>query len=579
VQHRGRRPRLEWIKQPPSSPIEEERSSRQYRRRVGVGCARSPIGQAARGGSRTEPRFAAFPLDIVAQPTGNGHRNNQAASCTRARPNTFSESEDEMTIAQSVAGACVIGPDPTRGRANLALDMTRRGGQARFPIAAFFGFLATGCTEPVGSERKVDGSGHGDGGPGGTAGAAAGGSGGGGGGQPGSGSDGSAADSGGADAQAGVMGGTGGNLGMGRDAGGTDTVTAVPPDGPSLGCVSMTKRCGSDNTRETCTNAGTWTPEMKCQYVCTGNGECTGSCVPGRTQCAGTVRQMCDGNGRWVDSSGDCTAPRIESISPRDGEVGVRSDAFIEIVFDEEMDHRSTEMAFSSADIGPMTFEWRPGDRIVRVRREGGFEYATGTSLSTVAKTYRYTMATTATDRAGNRLERSAAASFSTLRRITTTVRSDGTFSGHAGGGTVIADDGYTFTRCDDGDRGFITFKLSALPSGVVGIVASRMNLTMTAPFQSSAPVDVTRIRFSRLEPSIFHIVGDPVGTLATDGAMSTLTDERFRQAVWEDYVNRGTFSGLSQYRFQARCRPGDPADGVSYDPYSATITADILVP
>ena len=42
-------------------------------------------------------------------------------------------------------------------------------------------------------------------------------------------------------------------------------------------------------------------------FVCRGNGECSGQCVPGRRQCAGTTPQVCSTDGQWMNTTGnDC---------------------------------------------------------------------------------------------------------------------------------------------------------------------------------------------------------------------------------------------------------------------------------
>ena len=53
-----------------------------------------------------------------------------------------------------------------------------------------------------------------------------------------------------------------------------------------------------------------WVDSRRCEFICSGSGQCAGSCVPGRRQCAGTVAQSCDAAGRWVNTDGmECKRP------------------------------------------------------------------------------------------------------------------------------------------------------------------------------------------------------------------------------------------------------------------------------
>ena len=72
-------------------------------------------------------------------------------------------------------------------------------------------------------------------------------------------------------------------------------------------CMPGLKRCGANQTPETCSLMGTWEPAASaCTNVCSGQGDCTGVCKPNAQQCAGLTPQVCDSNGTWKDAGTPC---------------------------------------------------------------------------------------------------------------------------------------------------------------------------------------------------------------------------------------------------------------------------------
>ena len=67
-------------------------------------------------------------------------------------------------------------------------------------------------------------------------------------------------------------------------------------------CNSGDKRC-SGNVSQTCNSSGQWVTNQTCPYVCSGTGNCTGSCVPTTKDCSGNTPRTCDSNGSWVNGT------------------------------------------------------------------------------------------------------------------------------------------------------------------------------------------------------------------------------------------------------------------------------------
>jgi hypothetical protein len=87
-----------------------------------------------------------------------------------------------------------------------------------------------------------------------------------------------------------------------------ESCDAVCSNGVCTGtCRAGDKRCGTDNTPETCTAAGLWTPAAQpCPYVCSGQGVCGGGCKPESKRCGSADKltpETCDASGKWIAST------------------------------------------------------------------------------------------------------------------------------------------------------------------------------------------------------------------------------------------------------------------------------------
>ncbi len=74
-------------------------------------------------------------------------------------------------------------------------------------------------------------------------------------------------------------------------------------------CKPAERHCGRDQTPEICSDAGEWTSQTRCQFVCMGAGICAGECVPGAKRCGGSPSrqpEICDQNGKWIAQGDPC---------------------------------------------------------------------------------------------------------------------------------------------------------------------------------------------------------------------------------------------------------------------------------
>ncbi|HEY2900301.1 MAG TPA: hypothetical protein VGL59_06985 [Polyangia bacterium] len=68
-------------------------------------------------------------------------------------------------------------------------------------------------------------------------------------------------------------------------------------------CVPATKRCGANQVPQMCNDLGVWENLTACASVCTGAGDCAGTCSPGAMDCQGSTGgtpRVCDGSGNWM---------------------------------------------------------------------------------------------------------------------------------------------------------------------------------------------------------------------------------------------------------------------------------------
>ncbi len=114
----------------------------------------------------------------------------------------------------------------------------------------------------------------------------------------------------------------------------------------------------------------------------------------------------------------DTTPPSIVSIAPGNGAIGVSKDVKIKLKFSETMNRTSTELAYQSADMPSVQFNWSENDTLLEIDPAGDLNY------SPSGKEYSFNLGAAATDLAGNALS-PIASTFKTFKELSATLKSD----------------------------------------------------------------------------------------------------------------------------------------------------------
>lgn len=240
---------------------------------------------------------------------------------------------------------------------------------------------------------------------------------------------------------------------------------------------------------------------------------------------------------------GDHVPPRILSVTPANGAVGVKADAPIVISFSEPMDQRATLDAFASETLPrrDTTLTWNDAGTILTLQPNAPLEYAhatlePGTSLELDAKQYGYTVTRFATDLAGNPLQETSV-TFSTLREVKQTYAALPELTGVLPG---AGNDAHFY--------GLVTFDADQLPAGIVTVEHAVMH---SDPYVLGADVPLYHVRFSGLGPSALGAPGQLIETLPRSMTGDQVIPDQLTALLAPDYTGRSASYHYSQYRLQ----------------------------
>jgi hypothetical protein len=279
-----------------------------------------------------------------------------------------------------------------------------------------------------------------------------------------------------------------------------------------------------------------------------------------------------------ANSALDREPPRVVSVTPSDGALGVQSSAKLVIRFSQPMAPGSVELAYQSSDLPTalVTFAWNDELTALTVSPSAPLLYATGSAQANgsapfAAKTYHFGLAEGATDRAGRALP-ALAFSFSTLRQVSFTLTADQQLTGNwtDGEGEGIhnclrsAKAPYAPSVCigDDAKNvrytGFLSFDLSSLPDHIAEFSSARLQASAVvygAP-ESLGESSVEHVFFAELDQSALStaamsMLGPFYSGASVPSDTHLVLSEDLTGSVADDYANRVARSNHSQYRLR----------------------------
>jgi hypothetical protein len=257
----------------------------------------------------------------------------------------------------------------------------------------------------------------------------------------------------------------------------------------------------------------------------------------------------------------DTTSPSIVSVTPAAGAAGVAADAQIVITFSEAMDRGTVEQAYASQQLpaSAVSMAWNDAGDTLTIHPDQPMVLAEGFGndpTAVAAKAYMLTLAATASDLAGNPLDKSLELGFATQKRMSTTAGIDADLTRYRVSNGGVAPVGTDLRIGDNASltyRGFVTFDLSKLPSGAQieeATIAVRQLASVGTPFALGA-LDAAHITYATVNSVAWNAAAlDTMGSLTMDGAAGPRALD-VSAAVAEDYDHRIERANHSQYRLE----------------------------
>jgi hypothetical protein len=290
----------------------------------------------------------------------------------------------------------------------------------------------------------------------------------------------------------------------------------------------------------------------------------------------------------------DASGPFIVEVLPKDGAVGVRSNAVIMVRFSEPMDTRFVEEAFSSSDMDAhdVEFRWAQRDMRLMIIPSQPLAYARGSETTDpVPINYRWGFSSLARDLDGTPME-DVRFSFSTLRQVVRVLPTSldrtltGSWTSRGNGGAGIVCDPASSNVCvGDGRvatngqyKGFFTFDLTALDtSGEIASATLRLPLSelIGNPFESLGNLTIQRASFTEIGEVAF----DATTTASFLGNFETAKNQ-FTLDVTDALNEQLAEASLAQYAvsFDVPTNRDGKADIVGLDRFQSQLVVTQLI-
>ena len=290
--------------------------------------------------------------------------------------------------------------------------------------------------------------------------------------------------------------------------------------------------------------------------------------APGESR-LGDASNAGDGNG-GAAAAEPLDAPRLLSLDPPDGALGVANDAHVVLVFDRAMDTAATEGAYHSVELpaSELTFSWNDAHTTLTLTPRVPLRYATA-DVDTPAVRYRYGFDESACDEQGRALP-ALELVFSTLRARSLELTADPIRTGNWTDGTTEGLHNclrqpkapYVPTVCVGDDTsnlrytGFLSFDLGVLPADIAQFASATLTASGASYGSASQLGDsqLEQVAFGDLGPAAlgaksFALLGSFYGASDPIGGVPFVLNADVTRAVADDYAQQALRGGLSQYR------------------------------
>lgn len=281
--------------------------------------------------------------------------------------------------------------------------------------------------------------------------------------------------------------------------------------------------------------------------------------------------------------------PRVLSVSPEGGEMGVLPDADITVVFDRAMDTASVEEAWSSELIPAeaVTFAWNRAGDTLTVDPVESLPVAEGEGLDPdVIESIRvvFAIGTEARDAAGQPLAERFESTLYTVRRLTVVIPHDPLLTDSRTGlsaGNDPADLPYIYAGDTGGNvpvKAVATFPLPILWSSATverATLSADQNAVRGSAYDLGS-LDVWQVKFATLADAYSAGPVSVVGTLSTDGSLGSrsisVADAVVRDMVWEERLQ-------FRLQFDTGTDDDDTLDAARFAKSSLALTIIYVVP
>jgi len=257
----------------------------------------------------------------------------------------------------------------------------------------------------------------------------------------------------------------------------------------------------------------------------------------------------------------DQIPPTIDAITPKNGQTALHDDVKIVVTFSEPMRKDLAHAAFNTTSVSTVapTFTWNDDGTVLTIDPHAA--YTTGTDPAAVTATpYHFTIDTTITDLAGNKLAVPVSSQFTLYREITQSFNIAMPFGNNSAPDYAR----YTFPMAGDTydnreTRGYMSFSIAALPVLIAEFERATIKSTIRgiygSPGTSFGDMLMEHAQFSDVNADAYNSPAlEQLGVFIPASpapAIGATVQKDVTASVAADYHVRINRANLTQYRLR----------------------------